>query len=438
MVSYFPRTTRRWMASVLAVSSVMVGFAAIPLASADDDLKERESRVERDLGAAEQHLDQSSSRLIAASESLAAAREKLGQARSHLARTRGELVVAQVLDEQMEEKLTAAVSRLQRARAELAAGRAEVSEQERMLGQVAAQNYQSGDPGLLGLAMVLTSRNPTELTSQLGSVQSLLDKESGTLDRLDASGILLTLKEAEVQKARVEVAEQRAAAAENLERKIALEARAQQAENRVAVFTERRTQARNAAAENRAEDLQDLRELERERERISALLEQRAEAARRRAAAAAAAARAAETGSGAPAAPAPVVTGALTYPVQGWITSPYGMRFHPVYRRLSLHDGTDFGAACGTPIRAAAGGTVIATYYNSAYGNRVIMDNGYQRGVGLGTTYSHLSGYAASVGQRVARGDTIGYVGTTGASTGCHLHFMVLENGVTVDPMTWL
>jgi len=124
--------------------------------------------------------------------------------------------------------------------------------------------------------------------------------------------------------------------------------------------------------------------------------------------------------------------------VLGWITSPYGMRFHPVYRYMSLHDGTDFGAGCGTPVRAAASGTVVATYYHSAYGNRIILDNGYQRGVGLATTYNHLSRYSTYAGQRVARGEIIGYVGTTGASTGCHLHFMVLENGATVDPMTWL
>ena len=103
-----------------------------------------------------------------------------------------------------------------------------------------------------------------------------------------------------------------------------------------------------------------------------------------------------------------------------------------------MHDGTDFGAPCGTPIRAAAGGTVLATFHNAGYGNRIIMDNGYQRGVGLATTYNHLSDSSASVGERVTRGEIIGYVGTTGASTGCHLHFMVLENGATVDPMTWL
>jgi murein DD-endopeptidase MepM/ murein hydrolase activator NlpD len=114
------------------------------------------------------------------------------------------------------------------------------------------------------------------------------------------------------------------------------------------------------------------------------------------------------------------------------------MRLHPVYKRWTLHDGTDFGAACGTPVRAAAGGRVIAAYYNGGYGNRVIIDNGYHRDVGLGTAYNHLGSYSTFVGERVERGDIIGYVGNTGYSTGCHLHFMVFENGAAVDPMGWL
>ena len=128
----------------------------------------------------------------------------------------------------------------------------------------------------------------------------------------------------------------------------------------------------------------------------------------------------------------------LSQPVDGYLTSSYGMRLHPVYHRWSLHDGTDFGASCGTPVRAAASGTVLEVYAHSAYGNRVIIDHGYQRGVGLATAYNHLSSYSTYAGQHVRRGDVIGYVGSTGYSTGCHLHFMVFENGSTVNPMTWL
>ena len=95
-------------------------------------------------------------------------------------------------------------------------------------------------------------------------------------------------------------------------------------------------------------------------------------------------------------------------------------------------------AAALASFRAAASGTVVEAYSHSAYGNRVIVDHGYQGGVGLATAYNHMSRFSAYPGQRVQRGDVIGYVGTTGYSTGCHLHFMAFENGSTVNPMNWL
>ena len=440
--------------AVLVAGSVLASLAVNPQAAADD-LENRKDRVQREIRRADQHLDQSSGALLAATKALSAAQAELTAAESHLAKTRGELATAVALDRRMQADLEAAVRALRRSRAELSKGRTKVAEQEELLGQIAAQNYQVGDPTLVGLSMVLTSQDPAELSSQLNSMQNVLDKESMTLDRLDASRILLTVQEETVEAAKAAVARQRAAAAENLRSKAALENQAEQAEVRVRDMVSARSSAQDTAARARAADLSQLRDLEKERLRISALLKRRAEEARRRAAAAAearrqaAAEQARKRGAAAASAAAararaqarkvtaPADNG-LRDPVNGYVTSSYGMRFHPIYQRLSLHDGTDFGASCGTPIRAAASGTVIAMYYNSGYGNRVIMDHGFRRGVGLGTSYNHLSGYSAYVGQRVQRGEIIGYVGTTGASTGCHLHFMVFENGATVNPMNWL
>jgi murein DD-endopeptidase MepM/ murein hydrolase activator NlpD len=416
---------------------MLMSFAAIPLASADD-LRDRKQRVEGNISETLDHLDQTSSQLLSATRALDAAKAKLGAAQAHLAQTRGELAAAEVLDRRMQAALDRAVRRLEDARRELAEGKAEVASQEEVLGQLAVQNYQQGDPSLLGLSMVLTSQDPAELTGQLNSVRNVMDKESGTLARLDATRVLLTVKEEEVEAAKREVAVKRREAAENLERKKALEAQAEEAERQVAGLVQARADAHNAAAEAKAADLERLRGLQQERNRISDLLAKRAEEARRRAAAAAAAAAAREAAEEAARQSQQDAGGFLSDPVSGYITSQYGMRLHPVYKRWTLHDGTDFGASCGTPIRAAAGGRVIAAYYNSGYGNRVIMDNGYHDGVGLGTAYNHLSRYSTYVGQRVERGEIIGYVGNTGYSTGCHLHFMVFENGATVNPMGWL
>ena len=90
--------------------------------------------------------------------------------------------------------------------------------------------------------------------------------------------------------------------------------------------------------------------------------------------------------------------GYLDYPVPGGVTSPYGWRIHPIWGYRSLHDGVDFGGACGTPIRAAAPGKVLETYYQSAWGNRIIIDHGVRYGAGVATIANHLSGYAVSPG----------------------------------------
>jgi murein DD-endopeptidase MepM/ murein hydrolase activator NlpD len=117
-------------------------------------------------------------------------------------------------------------------------------------------------------------------------------------------------------------------------------------------------------------------------------------------------------------------------------TSPFGYRVSPVTGSAGeFHRGQDFAAQCGTAVRAAAGGTVtFAGWHPYGGGNRVVIDHGN----GLETTYNHLSSFSVSVGQKVDRGAPIALSGTTGASTGCHLHFEVMVNGEVVDPNGWL
>ena len=129
--------------------------------------------------------------------------------------------------------------------------------------------------------------------------------------------------------------------------------------------------------------------------------------------------------------------GYLNYPASGPITSEFGMRFHPILHYWKLHTGTDFGIACGTPVYATANGTIIGAGWNSAYGNRVLIDHGIIQGVDLVTTYNHLTSIA-KYGGSVTRGQLIGYSGTTGWSTGCHLHFETLEDGRFVNPRKWI
>ncbi|MEV0951153.1 peptidoglycan DD-metalloendopeptidase family protein [Promicromonospora sp. NPDC050249] len=130
----------------------------------------------------------------------------------------------------------------------------------------------------------------------------------------------------------------------------------------------------------------------------------------------------------------------LSYPTASpVVTSSYGMRFHPVLQYYRLHAGTDLRAYCGTPILAPADGTVLYARYLDGLGNQVLIDHGYSSGgSSVMTSSNHLTSFAVSPGQQVSRGQVIGYSGTTGTSTACHLHFEVYINGSTVDPMSWL
>jgi murein DD-endopeptidase MepM/ murein hydrolase activator NlpD len=452
---------RRWTtAGAAGLLAVAVGLpTVVPAVTAwadEDDLKHRRSMVNGQLRDAKGDLGHSSQALTRAVRRLDAAQSRLSEAQAHLQETRVQLEKAIAFDELMQRKLDEAKARLEAAREELAEGQAAVLRQRRQLAEFAAESFQSSDNRFLEMRVFLRSESPESLTTQMDAVDSISNKQSVSFAHLKASEVLLKVNEDEVQAAKREVAIKRAAAARNLERKEALEAEAEAAEQAVADLVDARASAHREAEAAKQADLAEVQQLESERARIQDRL---AEIARRRAAAlarareaaearrAAAAAAAAEEqssssgggggGGGSAPAPAPVDDG-LIYPVDSYITSSYGMRYHPILHYTKLHDGTDFGAGCGTPVRAADSGQVLSTYYSSGYGNQVLIDHGIERGVSLSTSYNHLTSFAVSPGEHVSQGEVIAYSGTTGYSTGCHLHFMVYENGGTVDPMSWL
>ncbi|AQP44162.1 peptidoglycan DD-metalloendopeptidase family protein [Tessaracoccus flavus] len=118
-------------------------------------------------------------------------------------------------------------------------------------------------------------------------------------------------------------------------------------------------------------------------------------------------------------------------PLRGRLTSRFGPRLHPVLGVFRLHDGVDLAAPCGTPVVVPNGGTVTRVDHHPAYGRRVVVDHGGGRATG----YTHLQQAHVRRGQVVAGGDRIGTVGSSGLSTGCHLHWMAWRDGAVVDPM---
>jgi len=122
-------------------------------------------------------------------------------------------------------------------------------------------------------------------------------------------------------------------------------------------------------------------------------------------------------------------------PTMGFLTSKFSfVRYHPILHENRPHEGIDITAAYGTKIIAPAAGRVIKVGYENGYGNLVAIDHGY----GLETRYAHMSRWAVRVGQNVKRGDLLGYVGSTGLSTGPHLHYEVLRDGRAVDPLKFI
>ncbi|MCH4167190.1 MAG: peptidoglycan DD-metalloendopeptidase family protein [Megasphaera sp.] len=127
-------------------------------------------------------------------------------------------------------------------------------------------------------------------------------------------------------------------------------------------------------------------------------------------------------------------SGAMIWPVNGVITSPFGYREHPIFGRAILHSGIDIGVDYGTPVHAADSGVVVDAGWISGYGYAVVIDHGN----GLSTLYGHNESLAVSSGQSVSQGQVIAYAGSTGNSTGPHVHFEVRSNGDPVDPSAYL
>jgi murein DD-endopeptidase MepM/ murein hydrolase activator NlpD len=423
-VRLFPRTARHRLVTAASATVLAIGAVSVPLAHADD-LDDRRDRVEERIEHADHALEESSQRTRAAAARLAAAQQNLAAARAELARTREQLAAARELDRQMQLKLERAQARLAQAQLELATGRADLAEQREAVTELVTTMYQDGDPQLQAFASVLSAQDTADLTWVEEGRHVVVEQQTRAYDELRASEVLLEVRKQQVAAAEREVEIQRQEAAEHLVETQALTEQARAVKARVSeTVAERRAATREARAARRS-DLRDLRELRAQERRIKEMILARARRAAR---------AAARQGGGYEGA----TGGLLDRPVPGIVTSPFGYRTHPIYGYYSLHNGTDFRAYCGTPLRAVSGGRVLSRYYSSVYGNRLYLNVGVVNGKNVTVVYNHASGYNVGVGQTVSRGQVIGYSGNSGWSTACHLHFTVLVNGRPVNPMNWM
>lgn len=128
------------------------------------------------------------------------------------------------------------------------------------------------------------------------------------------------------------------------------------------------------------------------------------------------------------------------WPTKGDVSSPFGLRLHPILHYYRMHDGDDIGGTCGQEIWAAQSGTVTRAEmgYNGGSGNNVWIDNGDINGVNVASGYLHMKSYIVKIGEYVEKGQVIGYVGNTGLSTACHLHFSIKKDGRQSNPMEFI
>jgi murein DD-endopeptidase MepM/ murein hydrolase activator NlpD len=443
VVRNFPNGRRSWArlgASLALTASLLAAAATTPaLSVASDDhsaLHHRKSRVEHSIHTQQTAVDQVSQQLLRTQSRLTAARGSLQSARDELAGVRAQVATAIETDQLLQARLDAAILALRNARDDLARGRGDVAAKRAVLASYAVSNYQAG--GSVSLGIAFDAQSAQEALNGVLATTTVLDKQSTALQRFQATTVLLKLTAQRVHETQLEVQRRRMSAAANLQRKRELEAQAEAAKRTVATRVSTLHNLRSDMTAAKRTEQHRLSVLQNERDRIDKRLQVIADRRARRHARELAKAKA--KAKAPKAAPASLPDGGyLSYPVRNtYITSPYGMRMHPILHIMELHDGTDFHADCGTPVYAAADGRVMSEYFNVGYGNRLLIDHGFVHGVSLSTSYNHLSSYVAGVGEQVNRGELIAYSGTTGWSTACHLHFMVYVNGSTVDPVTWL
>ena len=422
------------MAAVSAALAVAIGVLSLPGPQASaGELRDKQKHAHRQVEKADEALEESSAALRKATQALSRTREELVEARAELGDVRARLQIAQQQDEEMKAALAAAEARLAQAQADVAAGKTALTTQQELVVDTITDIYEQGDPSLLAFTSILNAQTPSDITRQREANSSLILRQDNEYDDLRAAEVLLKVHENEVQEATAEVAEQRQEAADHLVEMQQLTQEALDAKENVKLKVGDRKAAEAMAAKAKKLDRKALAKAKRQEARIQKLIQEAIRKARERARRKAAAAAAKANHGGARI----DTNGLLMRPVNGPVTSAYGYRVHPIYHYWGLHDGDDFGAPCGAPLAAVRNGKVLTEYYSSVWGNRLYLNVGLVNGKFITVIYNHLSRYAVGTGATVSRGQTIGYVGTTGWSTGCHLHFTVMENGKPVDPMKY-
>jgi murein DD-endopeptidase MepM/ murein hydrolase activator NlpD len=417
-VESYRRRHRRFRTALAAGLSVLcaAGLAlAAPGSAYADPSAADAKKASRAVDRAEAILEDATVTARNAARRLEAATAALPAAQHKVATTRGVVAAASVQAATARRKADTARAAYEQTAAgfRVAQGRVEVAHDR--VNDIAAASYKGGNFATVNV--LVGARGPQDAMDRLGLIQQVMRSQQEDVDEL-----MVARRQARVEQDRAGVAKR---AAENAEREAAdklkaardAQAAAQRARAAVIQLAQSRKAALHLARSQRAAVLAKYEQAKAEEARIQDALRGWAQ----------------KNGGG-----SSYAGGTLLMPVHGWKTSNFGSRYDPYYHVWQLHAGTDIAAPGGTPIHAAASGRVIRAGWGGGYGNYTCIAHGRKQGRSFSTCYGHQSKILVHEGEYVRRGEVIGKVGSTGASTGFHLHFETRFDGVPKNPLNYL
>jgi murein DD-endopeptidase MepM/ murein hydrolase activator NlpD len=392
----------------LAALSALLLAAPVSADPHDD-----KNRIDRQAARTHAALEAAGERAEAAGLAYTRVSGQLPVARRRLAVAQGELAGARVAARTALRAARAADAAKAVADGELGRARAVVDAARERIGVFVRDAYQGHD--IERVDALLGGIRPTDFVTALSYLDRISAQQREALEAATAARLAAAEKQTVADAKAHAAADARRAADAALADAGATAARAAAAATRLAALTRQRRSAWLATRRQRVVILERYRELRAESARIAAQLR----------------------GLG-PGSPILLPGGVLPMPADGWKSSDFGMRYDPYYHVWQLHAGVDIAAGSGASIRAVASGRVVRAGWNGGYGNYTCLFHGNIKGRSLATCYAHQSRILVRAGQWVSRGEVIGRVGTTGASTGSHLHFEVRLNGTPVNPLPYL
>lgn len=410
------RTHSRALAAVASLAAVILLAPASPgVANPQDDKASIDERVE-ELQREHEGLSEDLARVVAELEE---AEDRMPDAEDAVTAAADELAEAQRKDDELAARLTSAENAEKELQSHIDDGTDQIEESEQAVVGVARRAYQNS--GVTSdLAMLLQMADSDNGLDGLTRVDSAVRSQQRTITRLGEQRAANMSNQDRLDAIADEISDLKDEAAEVVLEKEAAESAAREAKDSLDSLIEQKDSAAQTIEENQAATAEELRKQKEEQERLADELRKWEE----------------DNGDGNRVLPG---DGFLKNPAPGYpITSQYGWRTHPITGTRRMHTGTDFGVPCGDPVYASADGVVVSSGVAGGYGNRVVLSHGKSNGASIATTYNHNSRNVVRAGQTVKEGDTVAMAGTTGSSTGCHLHFEVMVDGSYVDPMDWI